>query len=989
MRLNMIRSIARKELTLFFASAVGYLFLGAFLLASLFAFFWVETFFARNIADVRPLFEWLPVLLIFLSAALTMRMWSEERRTGTLEFVSTLPVSTWEFVTGKFLACWALLGVALLLTLPLPVTVALIGNLDWGPVIAGYLAAMMLGGAYICIGLFVSSRTDSQIVSLIGATLICGLFYLLGTTTIAELFGGPVREFFTAVGSGTRFESITRGMLDVRDLYFYVSIGAAFLALNVYSLERARWSDTSHTTRHRAWRLGTGLLVVNVLLANVWLSQVNALRFDMTEGRIYSISDATHGYLRQLKEPLLIRGYFSEKTHPLLAPLVPRLRDLLQEYEVAGQGKVRVEIIDPATDPEAENEANTKYGIRAVPFQVQDRYQASLVNSYLDVLVQYGDEYEVLSFRDLIEVKVVGEADLDVQLKNPEFDITRSIKKVLYGFQGGSSVFANIANPVQFVGYISADEKLPEALVELKDTLSEVLAELASEGGDKFSHQIVDPEDADAGQDHTAAAIAEQFGFQPMSASLFDATTFYFYLTLQGAETVVQIAIPEALSAEALRKSIEDGLKRFATGLLRNVVLVTPPPTPPYMAQQGAPRANEFNQLRGMLSSDFDVTSDDLSSGQVPDSADLVMVVDPANFTEKQVFALDQYLMKGGTVVVGSGRFGAQFSQGGLLAAPRQSGLEAWLEHHGVAVGEQLVMDLQNAAFPVPVTRQVGGFSFQDLVMLDYPYFVDVRDNGLNKDAPMMAGINQLTLSWASPLSVNAGPDVMQTDLIHSSPGSWLSTSTDVSPQVGPDGSTGFQPQGEQSTQLLGVVLEGIFSSYFAGQSSPLLEAEAASADDEADNDSEATEEAADEAEDTEAGDTEAEPDLGTVAAVIQKSPEPARLIVFGSNDFVADQVLQMVGSADGTLYGNTVQLLTNLVDWAVEDQSLISIRSRGNFNRTLPGMDEAQQSIIEYLNYALALLGVGLVMLYFRSRQQRRQAQHKDWLNAATGGGA
>ena len=130
MRPDLIRQIASKELTLFFASSIGYLFLGAFLLVSLFLFFWIETFFARNVADVRPLFEWLPVLLIFLTAALTMRMWSEERRAGTLEFVATLPVSTWEFVVGKFLACWALLGIALALTLPLPVTVAIVADLE-------------------------------------------------------------------------------------------------------------------------------------------------------------------------------------------------------------------------------------------------------------------------------------------------------------------------------------------------------------------------------------------------------------------------------------------------------------------------------------------------------------------------------------------------------------------------------------------------------------------------------------------------------------------------------------------------------------------------------------------------------------------------------------------------------------------------------------------------------------------------------------------
>src|SRR5262247_802786 len=105
---NIVR-VARKELTLFFSSPIGYLFIGVFLVATLFVFFWMETFFARNIADVRPMFERLPLLLVFLSAALTMRMWSEERRTGTLEFVVTLPVTTWSFVLGKFLACWLLL----------------------------------------------------------------------------------------------------------------------------------------------------------------------------------------------------------------------------------------------------------------------------------------------------------------------------------------------------------------------------------------------------------------------------------------------------------------------------------------------------------------------------------------------------------------------------------------------------------------------------------------------------------------------------------------------------------------------------------------------------------------------------------------------------------------------------------------------------------------------------------------------------------------
>jgi len=158
---NILR-IARKEFAGFFSSPTAFIFLGAFLAVTLFVFFWVETFFARNIADVRPLFEWMPLLLIFLVAAITMRMWSEERRVGTLEFLLTMPVKTYQMVLGKFLACLALVVVALVLTLPLPLTVSLLGPLDWGPVFGGYIAALFLAAAYVAIGLFVSARSVNQ-----------------------------------------------------------------------------------------------------------------------------------------------------------------------------------------------------------------------------------------------------------------------------------------------------------------------------------------------------------------------------------------------------------------------------------------------------------------------------------------------------------------------------------------------------------------------------------------------------------------------------------------------------------------------------------------------------------------------------------------------------------------------------------------------------------------------------------------------------------
>ena len=967
MRIDVASRIARKELALFFSSPIAYLFLAAFLGVTLFVFFWGEAFFARNISDVRPMFEWLPVLLIFLASALTMRMWSDEQRSGTLELVVTVPASSAEFVLGKFAACWALVCVALLLTLPLPLTVALLGDLDWGPVFAGYLAAALLGGAYLGIGLFASAKTDNQIVALILAAFGCGAFYLVGSPPLVELFSNQAAGVLRALGAGSRFESITRGVLDLRDLYFYVSVLAVFLALNVHAVDAQGWAADGDAKRHVDRRIVLGLAAANFLVANLWLAGVGFLRWDTTEGDQYSISDATKGYLRQLREPLLLRGYFSAKTHPLLAPLTPQLENLLREYEVAGGAGVRLELVDPAEDPQKEDEANTKYGIRPVPFQVADRYQASLVNSYFDVLVQYGDEYEVLGFRDLIEVKVRGEADLDVRLKNPEYDITRAIKKVLYGFQGGGSVFESVAEPVKFTGYVSADAVLPEALRALRPELEAVLEELVAESDGKLAFEIVDPS---AGAGEVAQQIAADYGFRPMAASLFDVSTFYFYLTLSDGETVVQMPLPEAMDRDGLRRGIEEGLKRFATGLLKTVALEAPQGIPPYMQQQmqmQQPPGNEFQTLREVLGADFDVETAGLDDGAAPPSADVLMVLDPADFDAKQVFAIDQFLMRGGTVVVAAGAYRATLAAQSLYASPVQSGLDDWLAHHGVAVDESFVMDPQNAAFPVPVVREVAGFRFQDVQMRDYPYFIDVRGGGLNEDVPFVSELPQLTVAWASPIDVDEEANVERavTTLFTSSPASWRSASTDIMPNLGPAGDVAYVPEGEQKANALAVMVEGRFQSFF--EDSPLKEEPAE--DDAEDAIAEADE-------DADAVDEEDEDTLGTVTTVIDKSPESARLIVLGSASFLADQTVRMIGSADGTVYTGSLQLMANIVDWSVEDQSLLGIRSRGQFNRTLPPLAENQQRVWEYANYAAALVGLAVVYgVSRRRRQARRQA--------------
>ncbi len=966
---NLLR-VARKEFAGFFSSPIAFIFFGVFLAVILFVFFWVETFFARNIADVRPLFSWMPILMIFLAAAITMRMWSEERRSGTLEFLLTTPVPPWQLVAGKFIACLSLVAVALALTLPLPITVSLIGHLDWGPVVGGYVATLFLAGAYIAIGLFVSARSDSQIVSLIVTVLVCGIFYLLGSDTLTGLFGTRVGEILQLMGSGSRFESITRGVIDIRDLYYYLSLTGLFLTFNIFALERLRWADNRTNSRHRQWGAVTALLAANLLAANIWLQSIDWARADITQGRLYSISDTTRGYLSRLREPLLIRGYFSAHTHPLLAPLVPRLRDLLEEYAVAGRGRVRVEFIDPQENPDLEQEAGQKYGIRPVPFQIASKYQAGVVNSYFDILVQYGDQFETLGFRDLIEVKAQSESDLDVELRNPEYDITRAIKKVLLGYQGAGQLFDNITRPVVFRAYVSPDDRLPERLVELRQGLQEILDTLRKEAGDKLQVEWLDP-DADGGA--VARQIEQDFGFRPMAAGLLDPNTFWFYMTLVSGDQVVSIPLPESLDKAGLKRGIDAGLKRFSRGFLKTVALYTPPASPS-MPQFGVPGGGkQFNWLRDKLREEHNVRITDLESGHVPAEADLLMVLAPESLDKKQVFAIDQFLMEGGTVVLATSPFDVSM-QGVLAAKSHDTGLSEWLAHHGLTIKETMVLDPQNSAFPIPIQRNIGGFTVQELRMVDYPYFIDIREDGLERESGLTAGIEQLTFNWASPVVIDVEKNGSRKviPLLYSSSRSWLSDSVHIQPDFRTFGAMGFPVGSDAGRQLLAVVVEGHFESFFKGEASPLLENRGKEEDEE-----------------TEHGNGGGEQSSTIIGRVIEKSPESGRIILFASNSFLSDEVLELASAALRSRYLNPVQLAANAIDWSLEERGLLSIRGRGHFSRTLAPLDRDGQRFWEYLNYGLALFGLILVWLVRYVVKQHRQRYFQDVLDGLLEGRA
>lgn len=239
MRWQIVKSIFKKEFSGYFNSPIAYIFIGVFLIVSMWLFF--QDFFLLNQATMRGYLSLLPWIFLFLTPAITMRLWSEEKRSGTIEILLTLPVKDSEVVLGKFLSSLAFLAVNLLLSLTLPITIAILGSLDLGPVIGGYLGALFLGAAYLSLGLYISALTRNQIVAFLLAVVVSFLFFIIGSNMIVDGVGLWLAKLLSFIGLGSHFANIAKGVLDSRDIIYYVTFITFFLFLNIRALSARHW----------------------------------------------------------------------------------------------------------------------------------------------------------------------------------------------------------------------------------------------------------------------------------------------------------------------------------------------------------------------------------------------------------------------------------------------------------------------------------------------------------------------------------------------------------------------------------------------------------------------------------------------------------------------------------------------------------------------------------------------------------------------------
>ena len=239
-------SVFKRELLGYFITPLAYVFIVIFLFATGLLTFQLAGWYEAGRADLQSFFVFHPWLYLFLIPAVSMRLWAEERKTGTLELLLTLPVPTWASVVGKFLAAWAFTGIALALTFPMWITVNYLGDPDNGVILASYLGSLFMAGGYLAIGSCLSAITSNQVIAFVLSVVVCFLFTVAGLPMVAEwistvpFVSGALVSTVASLSFLSHFESIMKGVIDLRDLIFFVTVIGFWLMANVLAIELKR-----------------------------------------------------------------------------------------------------------------------------------------------------------------------------------------------------------------------------------------------------------------------------------------------------------------------------------------------------------------------------------------------------------------------------------------------------------------------------------------------------------------------------------------------------------------------------------------------------------------------------------------------------------------------------------------------------------------------------------------------------------------------------
>lgn len=440
-----IVSILRRDLGAYFTSPVGYIFIMVFVTMSVGLY--VTSFFVFPMADMRPYFENLPLLLCIFIPAVTMRIWAEERKENTWEMLLTFPMRAWELTIGKFCAAVVFYVITLAATFTVPVMLFSLGNPDKGVIFSGYLGTLLMGCCFLALGILFSGFFKDQIVAFVITLLTCFVFFLLGTDFIASYIDGRISGLGSLLsdifGVFTHYQPLIRGVIDVADVLFFVVWAGLFLTLNVIYID-----GRNRPKARMMFAAITIMCLVIGMLFNFLMAGTSIKRFDVTEDKIHTISPSTRTILAEADSDIQLRLYVTprDKMPTAMRTIERDIVDKMEELRLASQGRLNYatvyleaanviateqDMMGQEGEPKGEEEAIEKRmldkGVQ--PFNVramsEDEVSSKLV--YCSIGVGYKDKTEE------IIPQIVPESlpDLEYQLVNTIYKLTRDRKPVV------------------------------------------------------------------------------------------------------------------------------------------------------------------------------------------------------------------------------------------------------------------------------------------------------------------------------------------------------------------------------------------------------------------------------------------------------------------------------------------------------------------------------------------------------------------------------
>lgn len=420
---NNILTITKKELKSYFDSPTAYIVLVVFLLLWEYLFF--KQSLLRPIASLRDLFQVLPWLFLILIPAITMGSVSQEKNEGTLELLLTHPVRETEFLIGKFLGAFIFVLSALAFAIPIGISFTFFGQMDWGIIASQLLGGALMAAVFLAIGIFISSLFSSQITALLVSAAVGFLLVILQTGFVTQSLPHAFVTVLEQLSVVSHFDSMARGVIDLRDILYFVSMTAVFLGLAYLQLIKRKFGNRKEL--YRSWQIAVYLLIAITVLVNIIGDRIPG-RIDLTQNRIYTLSPATKDVLDGLNDVVRINLYASNELPVEFAPTQRDATDLLRDYEVLGKGNIVIATKDPSNNPEVANEAEAA-GVQKVKFNVIKNEDFQAKSGYFGLTIAHGNEKEVIPFID-------STGDLEYKLTSFINKLTTTDKKKVVFLEG-------------------------------------------------------------------------------------------------------------------------------------------------------------------------------------------------------------------------------------------------------------------------------------------------------------------------------------------------------------------------------------------------------------------------------------------------------------------------------------------------------------------------------------------------------------------------